>query len=1186
MTEFSQPHLEIAGHTLKRFLVVGCGGSGGATLAYLMDQLRSMLAVHGITQLPAGWQFVNIDVPITPDSAPDGLRNVQDQGGTYVGLGVVAGTYADLDATVSDSLAAHRELQTIATWTPEEPENVLVPIALGAGQYRAIGRMITISKLGTLTDQLTSAWGRLQSNEAHGDMAQLGSLGRHDPNEAPLVLVVSSMAGGAGASMALDVCRVLSSIPGVPTGSIAVFMVGSDVFFGLPEDARSGVMANSLAMLGEIVAVQTGAGLADDQELYRTLGVAGGTLARVPFGRVFPVNLHAGTTRRQFGDGTPKAVYRGLARGLAGLMTSPTASHEFAAYDLTNTQPIPIARSLYGWGGRDDQLVWGSFGFASLSLGRERYAEFAAQRLSRNAVDRLLEGHLTSGNTDAGTEQLNALVAAQFPAVVRELALYTPGESFAGWLTTTLWPDHQASAEYRGVVTRHIDPVLPDADGQDAAQWRERLGVFLRGARSSLVTDTKARAYSWAVGYHRELFNRTVALVERAIARNGLIYASRLVHEIQEHIRHHMVPAARDFARSDAGDIAGLDRVRQSLDKLRNRIVGNAATDDIRAQLRFNVKRHLYGEASGYLAEVWADFVNDVLTPLEQAIAERAVMLGDASRAPGRAAGLAHLATDHYPDWPTDSPTAPARFNAASNEVLITTAEEYPGRYAVDVINAAERPGARFEDARDQLVGWIIEGVWPYAGEQKPPGGLVEVLRSWVPQAFAVDPATNEVQVATSAAFAVHVRPAEILNRARLLVGRSGHSFDQFCRASLRDYMRGTDLTTGAPGQVPETELQRRRQSIVQRFRQTLSLALPLATPDPEVVAKIHGVQVRYRYKFSEIPFADTDTAQDLQAVVARDPQFDTQQVTSTFQAALNQSSTARRIDVFGSYPNYAPLCFDSVVRPAVEEWQRMMGSRTSWWRMRRARPLRGAIPATDAERQAMVAGWFVGQITGKIRLPEHPERGGTVAVFDREEGTWIRFPDPMLRSYIRFRHVVDWLPVVLESMVLALGASFQTPVLDSLRPYRVLRQLYDATPEERAAAHMSLRAQTELAEWFAGRTGGRVSAIGDAASALTPDARAEVVQGYLTKWRDQNVGYFLPTSKGGDDDALFGDIADRSIASRTPLMRDLAEDIQWALAQLEGLLPAALAQSRTLPPPGPPRERKPPKSPDELRLS
>ena len=85
---------------MRRFLVVGCGGSGGATLAFIMDQLRSELHAAGIDKLLAGWQFVQIDVPSAAETGPEGLANVPEQGGTYIGCGPQGSSYAILDAAV------------------------------------------------------------------------------------------------------------------------------------------------------------------------------------------------------------------------------------------------------------------------------------------------------------------------------------------------------------------------------------------------------------------------------------------------------------------------------------------------------------------------------------------------------------------------------------------------------------------------------------------------------------------------------------------------------------------------------------------------------------------------------------------------------------------------------------------------------------------------------------------------------------------------------------------------------------------------------------------------------------------------------------------------------------------------------------------------------------------------------
>ncbi|MCD2116719.1 tubulin-like doman-containing protein [Rhodococcus pyridinivorans] len=72
---------------MRRFLIVGCGGSGAVTLAYMMDQLRSDLAAAGIDKIPGGWQFVSVDVPTAPEAGPDGLGNVRDQGGATSAVG-------------------------------------------------------------------------------------------------------------------------------------------------------------------------------------------------------------------------------------------------------------------------------------------------------------------------------------------------------------------------------------------------------------------------------------------------------------------------------------------------------------------------------------------------------------------------------------------------------------------------------------------------------------------------------------------------------------------------------------------------------------------------------------------------------------------------------------------------------------------------------------------------------------------------------------------------------------------------------------------------------------------------------------------------------------------------------------------------------------------------------------------
>ena len=120
--------------------------------------------------------------------------------------------------------------------------------------------MITLSKATEIHNRLQAAWDALFRVETISEMstADVPGMGKFDPNEPPLVLVVSSMAGGAGASMALDVCRLLTLVSGLDPKLMGVFMVTPDIFDSLPQSSIIGVRANSLAMLGEIVASQAG----------------------------------------------------------------------------------------------------------------------------------------------------------------------------------------------------------------------------------------------------------------------------------------------------------------------------------------------------------------------------------------------------------------------------------------------------------------------------------------------------------------------------------------------------------------------------------------------------------------------------------------------------------------------------------------------------------------------------------------------------------------------------------------------------------------------------------------------------------------------------------------------------------------------------------------------------------------
>lgn len=1144
---------------MRRFLIVGCGGSGGATLSYMMDQLRSELHNAGVYALPAGWQFVHIDVPSGAESGPDGLGGVAAQGGTYIGTGPQGSSYATLDSALSQRLSAESALDGIATWAPRQPEAVTNPISAGAGQYRAIGRMITLSKVGEIKQRLQHAWDQLFRVEAMSEMARLSvpGMGRFDPNEPPLVLVVSSMAGGAGASMALDICRLLTLVSGLDPKLMGVFMVTPDIFDSLPESAVVGVRANALAMLGEIVASQTGAAREHDVGIMRALGQHNGDGEPIPFARVFPVGRYVGAERTLFGDGSANAVYRGLGRGIAGLMMSGTATDQFVAYDLGNTASPPGDRDLLGWGNDIwDPLPWGTYGFASLSMGRDRYAEYAAQRLARSCADKLLYGHLQPGNPASGVEQLDSLLDSQWDAICGTLGLPpSAGDEAAqlrvlgGWMTGSALPARSVAAVTGTIIDRQLRNYLPSPQDMTAEQWVPTFRQSVANRRDALTRAVADAAYGLAFAWHREFADRTDAMVTRSVAEFSLPYARGVVDMIRSYIDDELASGIAELGSVGPRDIAELPAsVDTALASLRGVMAnGDQILETAVEGFHTSIRRAVYAAASAKIAEVLKMAGAELLTPLCTALAQAQVQLEQARSEQTSDVGLARLATDQYAAWPADADElVPGRFAEANNEVLLINSTAFKARYEFDLPTALATGAATppLAVAVSQSTARVTAGRWPTTGGQQAPGGLLERTSVWVTRAFGVDPETDAALVPSMAQFDVHTRPAELLGRARQYVARPGESFSEFCKVSLRDYIQGVG--------AQESELAARRRDVAVKFNEALALARPLASVNDQSLQAVHpGQQLSYRYKFSEVPFLGHTVADQLAEVLRTNPRID-QATKDNFGSALSDEDSVTHIHLFGSYPNYSPLAFDSVLKPAAQQWASTAGpGRSLFWRLRRSRPLRAALPMSDAERRAMSAGWFLGQITGRIQIPSSPFTE-PVRIYDDETSQWIPFPNPLLTPPSQFTAQYDWLPAILESILLAIAASHEPPVMRSLRPYRVLRQLFDSNTQDPASGIVELSARARLAEFLSGGAGsGLTPRIPDIAAAQTATQRADASIEWLESVRGIAAEFLPAGSPGAAENGAFATVASRPKASKTPIFRDLAPDVFWAAETL-----------------------------------
>ncbi len=1119
---------------LRRALVVGCGGSGASTLCFMLDHLKSELRAREVGSIPAAWQFVSVDVPVSPQSGPLGLPDVRKLGATYIGTGTTGG-YGQVDRAVTSQAASGRVMQAVGSWAPPA-DGWGVTVSDGAGQYRAIGRMLTLSKLKTIRSGLEQAWQTLHSAETHEEMAQVArttGLGDYDRLSPPLVLVVSSMAGGAGASMALDLCRTLAGIPGVDPSLIGVFMVGSDVFQVLPESARTGVYANALGMLGEIVACQNGAAAEPDRELWTGLGL--GKPEVVPFGRVFPVGRLSGVERSVFGDGSPVQIYRGLGRALGGLVSSPSAMEQFIAFDLTNKPPLPVNQDWCGWGASVDDVVWGSLGFASLSMGRDRYAEYAAQRLARGAVDRLLTGHLVTGtDVKPSSEQLDELLRSQWDHVLAQLGLWNGAGKAYEWFNETAWPREQVRRVMADAVRMYLEPDLPESEAHDGATWVASVRRRVADQSALLRQTGDTAVYRWAFEYSTAFHGRIAAVVADAITRFGLPYARAVVDALSNHLKT-IAPKFRELETQYGGTSPEKlnDHAESALSSvtkvLRN---GQALLDSVIDSVRQSLGIRGRGRACGQLASVLEETCGAVLAPLSARLSEEQRGLELAAEDAKTEAGLAEVATSIYAEWPAEADDrVRPRFDEATNEVLLTSSDSYMGAFQEQVTASIPGQGS-YADARQAVLSAVISGQWNTTGGLQPPGGLLEVDRPAYLRSFPTDPVQNTPLTPSPGAYSIHVKPAEVLQRSRDYVARPGEPFHVFCSESLRSYVLAANR--------PEHERAERKETLKSALRKALDQARPLASPNTNVVSELHGVEVNYRYKFSGIPFRPGEAVtRELEDIITENPRNDRTTVLQNFRDALSGPDGVQRIDVFGSYPNYSYLCFDSVLEEARKEWDQLRGfAAMEFWQGRRTRALPGSLPFSDHERRAMVAGWILGQITGHIRVTLGDfDVLAAAEVLDLEDSRWLPFPTKLL-THVEWlvKHPGDALPAVLEASLIAC-AEVSRGSVEPLMPYRALRRLFDDGETPRPLANA--RGRVLLTEWLQGADIDRSPSV----ALESPDAdRLESVKELVAAYRETLPPRHPVISRVDDG---------RGLALRT----DLAADLHWALDQIESII-------------------------------
>ena len=1006
---------------LRPFVLIGVGGSGGKTLRIVRKELSSRLQQAGWDgDFPAGWQFLHVDVPSHADGNDPDLPE-QLPTADYAGLVAAGLTYRTIDGALVGT-GRTRVADSMAGWRPD-PNKVNVAVEKGAGQFRALGRMITVANLKEVKRGIDSSIRDLTGAEVSGELQEISRLlegkASQGPIPSPVAVVISSIAGGSGAGAVIDVCDTLRATGATWASESMGILYAPDVFDYLAEQRRRGVRPNALATLAELVAgywnsdgpsVQTRL-LLDKQ------GVAAGDADRLGPRYSFLVG-----SRNEFVSfATQNDVYRAMGRSIASWISSAVVQDRIEAYTQGNWQQAATSVPDYlPLKTTDMETPFTAIGSARVGMGRDRFRDYASERLARLAVETVLRRHNQDRSRDddrTETAVVEEVAQRLFLRFLGEVQLNERSEEFNEIIDALRSNEGRKTTlkTLTGEITAAVSENSPDR-GRSTREWRALILRRLDDGRPEFLDQRDVEHRESARAWVREVQTRLAQVVATHVAREGAPVTKELLTKLESEL---------DFVRIEL-DQESLKLRRNAADYAQHvdQELQSAGGDLLKAEhpaIKMAVARGVQAldwMSEAALRDMAVDLIPDlssnVVAPMRDALTRAH---NDLARQESTSGGE----PSQTARWP-EGDIVPQDYLAAPNEFLIDATEDYP-RMFDEIIRRTIGSGSAGTDIREAVIQVVV------GSDQSEEQNLIEHMQEWVPERTGLHVSATET--AARARFEFRLGAKEVLARSQGWVVQPGTAIAKFVQEGLRSYL-------DAEKADPE-DLSRR----LTRFEAQLGAALDAARPLVSI-NKAALVQVHHRNEIpsdvypTEIPFPVNSEGRKIVQRV-----FETK---GLWNAQVEQSVTdspVGHIDLFSVLNEpYEPVVFDSLMRPIAEEWgvrSKTPDLRQEFWRWRRSRPLAEFIPVAPAIRRAMIRGWFTASLLGQIRLD-----AGTAEIYISSQtggsGQWGAFPEPLLVDNIVAQH--QYLPAVLQSLPIALIEVSAQADLRPVDPYRQLRDL------------------------------------------------------------------------------------------------------------------------------------------------
>jgi len=1073
----------------RRILFVGLGGSGGKTLRYIKKDLREWLTRVGWNKndpIPRGFQFLHIDTPTAEDGGEiTNVKMLDDN--EYVGL---IGPNVTLTSVVHGIDNGPHYLDT-AGWRVA-PNAIHVAIQDGAGQYRGVGRTIAVSQVRHLERGLRDAAQRVLAPEAGQDNGNLWSRVTNQSIgnlEEPLVIIISSLAGGTGAGLLIDVCDILRlQYPSWGGSSIGILYT-PEVFSNIDPAFTTGVHANSLAAISELL------------NGYYLKGTDAGAVGQVGDGFVgvrrsrflSAVGLNAGVQRSgpqyPFLVGRSNSanmtyredvqVFAAMGSVLSLLCRDPAVQERIQKMTFENWEGqangnIGSADLLVTKGSAEERgkAVFQALGCAKVSVGTDYLRRYAAARLAREAYRWITRYHLD----EADGRALDAQGIRDPNDKAREIA-----KKHISWFLKAALLDERGHD--RNDITGFLMPVEMDHEVVKAADeltrlvggdrneklrtegWLDlisnNLNLVIQGLEATMMPLVDRQVAEWVKTRPDILVRAT----EECVAQYGLLVTSEILRLVQSDLvdpangiaTEMMGPSELGYYQSQSEQGQWFAAAQAEFASVRGKFSlsdNDAVSRAINAAIG-NASMRIDARIREITSLMISEFTDSVIDPMIAAVSNAHADVT-----------LKHNAVANWPSWTYGPDTPHLEFQPFKNEVTLIEPHNFSDEFVKQLAYSMNGTIAEREDHKSAARFDIISGQWlrELSEQQNREFDNFSILRraKW-------SPSYNLIRDSSQSRFEVEVRmdPNSLRERADTWLNREGTLMQSFLSQGLASFTNKNEKA-GVNPSVSSEEIRRRQADFMAKLRSAIQMSAPLVELNVQLQTALNVAGGGER-SFSQLPFAAPHPLE--------------QEVTAAVEASMTvvprglmTNSDVQTVEVISALPGpQQPILVSSLMKPIGDKWssvQNAENEQISFWSFRRARIFSESVPAPQGHIVAMIRGWFTTHAFGLLEVPANGDAPIRVAHWSANLQP-AAFPYPMLSKAsdnVESGRTESSLFSVLESLGLALVSVCEQSNISAINAYVALRDFGLSTPQVGDAPILGYgRPNPLIREWIRG---------------------------------------------------------------------------------------------------------------------